>query len=50
VIECLPTCTSTADPPRYPPVTAGEHLTAKLMGPRLLRVSDAVDTSGDRGR
>ena len=50
VIECLPTCTSADDPPRYPPVTAGHHLIAKLMGPRLLRASDAVDTSGDRGR
>ncbi len=50
VIECLPTCTSPTDPPRYLPVTAGEHLMAKLMGPRLLRASDAVDTSGDRGR
>jgi len=50
VVECLPTCTSAANPPRYAPVTAGEHLMAKLMGPRLLRVSDAVDTSGDRGR
>ena len=49
VIECLPTCTSVEDPPRYAPVTAGPHLMAKLMGPRLLRVSDAVDTSGDRG-
>ena len=38
------------NPPRYAPVTAGEHLMAKLMGPRLLRASDAVDTSGDRGR
>jgi isopenicillin N synthase-like dioxygenase len=50
VIECLPTCCSATDPPRYPPVTAGEHLMAKLMGPRLLRASDAVDTAGDRGR
>jgi isopenicillin N synthase-like dioxygenase len=50
VIECLPTCCSATDPARYPPVTAGEHLMAKLMGPRLLRASDAVDTSGDRGR
>jgi isopenicillin N synthase-like dioxygenase len=50
VIECLPTCTSPAKPPRYAPVTAGQHLMAKLMGPRLLRASDAVDTSGDRGR
>jgi isopenicillin N synthase-like dioxygenase len=50
VVQCLPTCTNAADPARYPPVTAGEHLKAKLMGPRLLRASDAVDTSGDRGR
>ena len=50
VIECLPTCTSATNPPRYLPVTAGDHLMAKLMGPRLLRASDAVDTSGDRGR
>ena len=50
LVECLPTCCSDTDPPRYPPVTAGEHLMAKLMGPRLLRASDAVDTAGDRGR
>ena len=50
LVECLPTCCSDTDPPRYPPVTAGEHLMAKLMGPRLLRVSEAVDTAGDRGR
>jgi isopenicillin N synthase-like dioxygenase len=50
VVECLPTCMSATDPPRYAPVTAGDHLMAKLMGPRLLRASDAVDTSGDRGR
>ena len=50
VVECLPTCTTADNPPRYSPVTAGEHLMAKLIGPRLLRVSDAVDTSGDRGR
>jgi isopenicillin N synthase-like dioxygenase len=50
VIECLPTCTSDGNPPRYPPVTAGDHLLAKLMGPRLLRASGATDTAGDRGR
>ncbi|HEX2783552.1 MAG TPA: 2-oxoglutarate and iron-dependent oxygenase domain-containing protein [Ilumatobacteraceae bacterium] len=50
VITCLPTCTNADNPPRYSPVTAGQHLMAKLMGPRLLRASDAVDTSGDRGR
>lgn len=48
LIECLPTCTSDDDPPRYPPVTAGDHLMAKLMGPRTLQASTAFDTSGDR--
>lgn len=39
VIECLPTCCDEQHPPRYQPVTSGEHLMAKLMGPRLLRPS-----------
>jgi isopenicillin N synthase-like dioxygenase len=47
-IECVPTCTDASNPPKYPPVLAGEHLIAKLMGPRTLTVSDAVDTSRDR--
>jgi len=48
VVECLPTCTSADDPPRYPPVLAGDHLVAKLMGPRTLRPSDSTQTVGDR--
>ncbi len=40
VIECLPTCSDESNPPRYKPVTSGEHLMAKLMGPRLLRPSE----------
>jgi isopenicillin N synthase-like dioxygenase len=48
VIECLPTCTSPDDPPRYPPITAGQHLMDKLMGPRELRASTATQTTGDR--
>jgi isopenicillin N synthase-like dioxygenase len=48
-IECLPTCTSPDNPPRYPPVTAGEHLMAKLLGPRTLQASTAsFDTTTDR--
>ncbi len=39
-IEVLPTCTSPGDPPRYPPVSAGDHLMAKLMGPKDLRPSE----------
>ena len=47
-IECLPSCTDADNPPKYPPVVAGEHLMAKLMGPRTLRASAATDTSADR--
>jgi len=47
-IECLPTCCSVDDPPRYPPVVAGEHLRAKLLGPRTLTASDAMSTAGER--
>ncbi len=50
-IECVPTCTDSDHPPKYPPVIAGEHLMAKLMGPRFLLPSDAVDTAvGRAGR
>jgi hypothetical protein len=41
LVEVLPTCTSTDDPPRHPPVLAGDHLLAKLLGPR-----DLVATEG----
>jgi isopenicillin N synthase-like dioxygenase len=47
-IECVPTCTDADHPPKYPPVLAGEHLMAKLMGPRTLQPSDATDTSAGR--
>lgn len=39
-IRCLPTCTDADAPPRHEPVRSGDHLLAKLMGPRLLRPSD----------
>jgi isopenicillin N synthase-like dioxygenase len=48
LVECLPTCVSADRPAKYPPVTAGDHLLAKLMGPRTLRKSDALSTLGDR--
>ncbi len=50
VVECLPTCCSADNPPRYPPTIAGEHLMAKLLGPRTLTSSAATDTTGDRIR
>ncbi|MDY7104964.1 MAG: 2-oxoglutarate and iron-dependent oxygenase domain-containing protein [Actinomycetota bacterium] len=48
LVECLPTCQSEDNPARYPPVLAGEHLMAKLLGPRELRPSTATQTTGDR--
>lgn len=48
LVEALPTCTSAENPPRYAPIRAGEHLMNKLLGPRTLTVSNAVDTTGDR--
>lgn len=48
LIECLPTCTDAANPPRYAPVRAGEHLLAKLLGPRTGTASVAADTTGGR--
>lgn len=50
LVECVPTCTSADDPPKYAPVVAGEHLIAKVLGPRTLSVSTATDTAGERLR
>ena len=49
VITVMPTCVSVDRPARYAPVTAGDHLMNKLMGPRTLTKSHADQTSvGDR--
>ncbi len=37
-----------ARPAKYPPVRAADHLLGKLLGPRKLAPSAAVDTSGGR--
>jgi isopenicillin N synthase-like dioxygenase len=42
-IEVLASCCGEEHPPRYPPTTSGEHLMAKLMGPRELREVDVAD-------
>lgn len=42
IIECIPSCTSADNPPKYRPVSSGDHLLAKLMGPRLHRPSQAA--------
>ncbi|MCU1501493.1 MAG: Oxidoreductase [Ilumatobacteraceae bacterium] len=46
VIECLPNCRDEANPARYQAVTSGDHLMAKLMGPRLLRPSETTPAHG----
>ena len=49
LVTVMPTCRSADNPPRYVPVTAGEHLMNKLMGPRTLQKSNA-DQTGLRDR
>ena len=44
VIEVLDVCCDDDNPPRYPPTTSGDHLLAKLMGPRSGAVSDVDAT------
>jgi isopenicillin N synthase-like dioxygenase len=48
VVECLPTCTGPDNPPRYGPITGGEHVLAKTMSGRLLEAAGAESTLGDR--
>jgi isopenicillin N synthase-like dioxygenase len=49
VIECLPTCTSADRPPRYAPITLGNHVIDKIVGGRALTtLKSAVQTTGNR--
>ena len=48
LVTCVATCTDHDHPPKYPPVLAGEHLMAKLMGPRTLQPSEAANTAAGR--
>jgi isopenicillin N synthase-like dioxygenase len=41
VAEALPTCVSADNPPRYEPLTAGEHNRRKVMRQQTLEVADA---------
>jgi isopenicillin N synthase-like dioxygenase len=45
LVETIPTCIDEGHPAKYPPVIAGEHLMAKLMGPRSLQPTQAVQTA-----
>lgn len=48
VIECLPSCCGPGDPAKYEPITLGEHVRQKLLGPRTLQESNAQQTVGKR--
>jgi isopenicillin N synthase-like dioxygenase len=49
LVTVMDSCVDAEHPPKYAPVTAGEHLMNKLMGPRLMAPSQADQTSlGDR--
>ncbi len=50
-VSCLPTCLAEGESPRYPPVRAGEHLTAKLLSARVRSAEPRAgihDTVGER--
>lgn len=49
VIECLPGCCSPQRPPKYAPITLGQHVHDKLRGGRaLVDLTSAVSTLDDR--
>jgi isopenicillin N synthase-like dioxygenase len=48
IIECLPTCTSAAHPPRYEPVRALDHLMNKLLGGRTMEAATPTAHIGER--
>ncbi len=48
IVECLPTCCSDDNPPRYEPVRALDHLMNKLVGGRTKQLAEATDHIGDR--
>jgi isopenicillin N synthase-like dioxygenase len=47
-VECLPTCCGPGNPAKYPPITGGEHVNAKILAGRLLTTAGAESTLGDR--
>jgi isopenicillin N synthase-like dioxygenase len=48
LIACLDSCCSDDRPARYAPMLAGDHLMAKLMGPRLGKNAETISTLGSR--
>ena len=50
VMECLPTCQSAANPPKYTPITLGQHVLNKIEGGRFAVIPEVQQTLGERLR
>lgn len=48
MIEPLPSCVDAKHPARYEPISAGDHLVAKVASAREMRPADTAQTTGDR--
>jgi isopenicillin N synthase-like dioxygenase len=48
IVECLPTCCSASNPPKYAPVRAVDHLMNKLVGGRTMTLAEETAHIGDR--
>ena len=48
--ECLPTCQSAANPPKYAPITLGQHVLNKIEGGRFAVIPEVQQTLGERLR
>lgn len=48
VMECLPTCQSADRPPKYAPITLGQHVLNKIEGGRFSVKPETQQTVGDR--
>lgn len=48
MIEPLESCIGDGNPPRYEPISAGDHLHAKIVSPRSMQLTTAVQTTSDR--
>jgi len=48
MIQCLPTCCSEDEPPKYAPVRALDHLLNKLVGGRAMEPAETTAHIGDR--
>ncbi|MEM9610902.1 MAG: 2-oxoglutarate and iron-dependent oxygenase domain-containing protein [Actinomycetota bacterium] len=48
IVEPIPSCVDDEHPPKYEPISAGDHLLAKVVSARDMETADAVQTTGDR--